>query len=392
MDDIVMLRLGNPGMCPVKVSQVLGRGKESVVFLAHLNGNKCALRVQDVTQPADLELSNRQLHLYDQISKMRDEDSVFFTKAYCYIASSRDHVMTLLLPIRGFDIEKELPRPRTAKNYSLILTEYKGETTLARFMEKRSRIPYQLIYSLILQIAKIVLVLAAKGYSHNDLHTHNIMINKTDRKTFTLNGKKIKYHGYQLSAIDYGLVLHKKYVNQRGNSLPFDFVNDRKRWIFDELSTACFPVLVGQDRMIAACIAQSKTLPWGGPPDAYQRACNKMFRKEPHYCLEKIQQFLRIFPDAKLSYAALVGMNTDTPARELTKALIRLFTSSRQPPPFWAVITRVADLYVLDYPDGAYDFGWCSPAKSMVPRELLEELQVVKTTGAYVKAVMERLE
>lgn len=386
-----MLRAGKPGMCSVRVSQVLGRGTQSVVFLAYLNGQKHALRVQDVSRPADLNLSNRQIHLYDQINKMRDEDSVFFTKADCYLASDREYSMSLLIPTKGLEIEKEVPNPRSARSYSLILTEYKGKTTLAQFMEKRSKIPYQLIYSFVLQIAKIILVLASKGYSHNDLHTHNIMINKTDRKTFTLNGKKVKYHGYQLSAIDYGMILHKKYVNQGENPLPFDFVNNRKQWIFDELSTACFPVIVGQDRMIAACRDQGQKLPWEGARNGYQKACQKMFRKEPQYCLEKIQGFLKVFPDARPFYAALDGMDLDTPASQLTKALTRLVTVN-PPPPFWAVIFRVADLYVLDYPDGAYDFGWCCSAKAMIPRELFQELQIVKTTGAYVKAVMERLE
>ena len=378
-------------MCPVKVSYVLGKGDNYVVFLAHVNGTKCAVSVEEGSQTY-----NDHFHLYARINKMPEDDSVFLAKADCYVAVNREYILSLLIPVNGLNVEKELPNSRSGKHYGLILTEYKGKTTLAHFMERKSRVPRRLIYSFALQIAKIILLLADKGYSHNNLNPHNIVINKTDSKFFTLNGTSINYHSYQLSAINYQMLLYK---DHKKDPLPLSFVNDRKKWIFDELRAACFPLFIGRDRTAATgsdrstsvdLLAEIGRLPSGRRWKVYQRACRKMFRKEPRYCLEKIQRFLKVFPNAKPMYASIDDMDAEMSSSKLSRALSLLLTDTCPPAPFWDVITRVIELYVLDFPSGSQDFGWCCPAKALIPRDLLEELQTVKTTRAYINAILER--
>jgi serine/threonine protein kinase len=87
------------------------------------------------------------------------------------------------------------------------LTEYKGNTTLNDFLESGKIISSKIFLSFCLQLAKIVLLLYKGGYSHNDLHPGNIMINKTNIKYFSFNGKKIPTYGIQLQVIDYDGIL-----------------------------------------------------------------------------------------------------------------------------------------------------------------------------------------
>ena len=49
------------------------------------------------------------------------------------------------------------------------------------------------------------------GYTHNDFHTQNIGVVRTNTKYMTLFGNRIPLVGYRYQAIDYGMVLHKKY-------------------------------------------------------------------------------------------------------------------------------------------------------------------------------------
>ena len=75
------------------------------------------------------------------------------------------------------------------------------------------------------------MILYDGGYSHSDLHPGNIMINETSKKYFNFMDKKIPFNGYQLTAIDYGEVLHKKF----GKNQTKRFLEDREKYMFNEI-------------------------------------------------------------------------------------------------------------------------------------------------------------
>ena len=79
------------------------------------------------------------------------------------------------------------------------------------FLKKADKVDLKVLYSIALQICKIIDCLYEGGYSHSDLHPGNIMINRTGTKYFELFGHTIPYNGYQLTVIDYGNVVHKKF-------------------------------------------------------------------------------------------------------------------------------------------------------------------------------------
>ena len=86
----------------------------------------------------------------------------------------------------------------------VLIIDYKGTTNLYDFLQ--TNIPTRQIYSILLQVCKIILLLSDMKYSHNDLHSGNIMIHQTTDKTFEIMGHQIPYHGLQLVAIDYGSI------------------------------------------------------------------------------------------------------------------------------------------------------------------------------------------
>ena len=73
------------------------------------------------------------------------------------------------------------------------------------------------LYSMIIQCSYICYLMNKSGYSHNDLHYGNIAYTKVDKDSLikiVIDNKQylFKSYGYQFSVIDYGLILHKKFI------------------------------------------------------------------------------------------------------------------------------------------------------------------------------------
>ena len=73
------------------------------------------------------------------------------------------------------------------------------------------------MYSMIIQVTYICYLLNKAGYCHNDLHSRNIAFVKIPKNqliTIEINCNKYKFksYGFQFSVIDYGLILHKKFI------------------------------------------------------------------------------------------------------------------------------------------------------------------------------------
>ena len=70
----------------------------------------------------------------------------------------------------------------------------------------------KIILDLFIQIVNIAYLINKEGYYHHDLYPKNIGVISTKDKYINILDKNILTHGYILSAIDYGMVLHKKYI------------------------------------------------------------------------------------------------------------------------------------------------------------------------------------
>ena len=90
--------------------------------------------------------------------------------------------------------------------------EYIG-ITLDKILDK---LKLHELYSVIIQLSYIIYIMNKNGYTHNDLHIYNIGVKKTSKKYITIFDSKIPTYGKIIKLLDYGSVLHKKYI--LGNS------------------------------------------------------------------------------------------------------------------------------------------------------------------------------
>lgn len=177
----------------------------------------------------------RELDLYKYINKLDKEEQTFFTKFHGYkIYNNCKHIQKREEELKGntpfINSLRKLDESEWCLKY---LLKYKGDTTLFDFLGKEN-ISIKQIYSIMLQICKIIYILYEAGYSHNDLHTKNIMINKTDKEYFNFMNEKIPFYGYQLSAIDFGKVLHNKFGIEYSGNIEL-FTIDREYFLFREM-------------------------------------------------------------------------------------------------------------------------------------------------------------
>lgn len=83
-----------------------------------------------------------------------------------------------------------------------------------------------MILDLFIQVIYIIYLMDKEGYFHRDFHPKNIGIIKTDDKYIKILDKNIKTHGYILQAIDFGLVIHKKYKLDKHEKMFIKYDND----------------------------------------------------------------------------------------------------------------------------------------------------------------------
>ena len=91
------------------------------------------------------------------------------------------------------------------------------------------------IYSIIIQISYAIYLMNKYGYVHTDLHTGNIGIIYTNKKYLKIFDQDIPTYGYQVSIIDYGLVLHHKFKLINKNMLGVNEKVEYEIFIKDEL-------------------------------------------------------------------------------------------------------------------------------------------------------------
>jgi shikimate kinase len=84
----------------------------------------------------------------------------------------------------------------------------------------------KIVLDLFIQVVNIAYLINKEGYYHRDLYPTNIGVIFTKEKYIDILDKKILTHGYILSAIDYGMVLHKKYILDETEKDKLEHNND----------------------------------------------------------------------------------------------------------------------------------------------------------------------
>ena len=160
----------------------------------------------------------RELRFYIWINKLIKSDQNFFMKMIDYKFYSDCSYTNENQPDAKNKIIKKLIR---SKHCLDLLLDLKDGTLNDILKKSKSALKLILsekqIFSMIIQITYICYLLNKSSYVHNDLHGGNISFTKVPYNKEILmyingNKYKIKSYGYQWSIIDYGLILHKKFI------------------------------------------------------------------------------------------------------------------------------------------------------------------------------------
>jgi hypothetical protein len=221
-----------------------------------------------------------------------------------------------------------------------------------------------------LQIAKIMLLLYKGGYSHNDLHPGNIMINKTTIKYFSLNGKKIPTYGYLLSAIDYGEVLHKKFgIKYKGYSNSF--LTNRKRWLFSEYYGAIFNILDNVGMLIKDCKDKKQKLPWKYKENTWETMIKKIIIKHNDFFNKMKEKYLPLFPKCDKLLDNVIKIIK-------TKSIVENVINKKGEYDFWPFLNRIVIEFRIAYPDEYKKYNkWCSIRPLLISNDKIIELMLI---------------
>lgn len=83
-----------------------------------------------------------------------------------------------------------------------------------------------ILYDLFIQVINIAYLINKEGYYHRDMHPKNIGVIYTDDEYINILGKNVPTHGFLLQAIDYGMVIHKKYDLESNEIIQIENDND----------------------------------------------------------------------------------------------------------------------------------------------------------------------
>lgn len=272
---------------------------------------------------------------------------------------------------------KKLDKSKTCVKY---LIEYKGKTNLSEYIIKHN-LSVKMVYSFILQIYKIIIILYDGKYSHNDLQTKNIMINKTNKQNFAIANdnfpgiinKKIPLLNLQLSAIDYGEVMHKEFIFKGFLS------KNRKEWLFQELFYSVINIIFNHDKYINDYIKNNKK---SHTYDiyAYMNGIKKIYVNHNDFYNETKDKYSKIFPKAIYLINYFEEYIHETHAIDFLQIINDKYADY-----YWHIINRIVYEFRLIYPELHMKyFGWISYHKCNLPKKDVLELLMINNVVDFV--------
>lgn len=216
----------------VKLNKKIGEGLLGSVYLANAKNNnkkEYAIKIEPI-----LASEIKQNYRYSfwrevEFANTMSKYPLHFMKLYDYKITKDDDYKIKL------DKKKILHSSISEKNYykRLLNSEYRVvklysfvDTTLNKVLKSWKVFDKVLFYDLFIQIVYAIYLMDKEGYVHRDLHFKNIGINFTQKKTLNIFGKKIPTHGMCVVILDYGEVLHKKYILSGSEKQIIAYEND----------------------------------------------------------------------------------------------------------------------------------------------------------------------
>jgi serine/threonine protein kinase len=356
----------------IKVIKKLGAGMLGTVYLINYENKIYAMKVQKIFEEEKTKNIKypiwRELLFYKDVNKMPTESQKFFCKLYGYkIIENCNHtqIRPKILPYQMNFLEKI-----NKSNICIILIiDYKGSTTLYDFLQKN--IPKKQIYSILLQVCKIILILSSIKYLHIDLHPGNIMIHATKDETFEIMKNQIPHFGLQLAAIDYGSMT--KY-------------NKESYYLF-KLTEFLFNIIQNKPKLEKNCRMQKKKYPYEKQyPIKYDDYIwNNILLKHEKIIDNYAKKYLKLYPYLEKFYLIFKKEIKNISISNISEKFkykneIKLF------------LLKILNNFAIDYPEEyMIATGWCSPPEYIIPKKDVLEILSCKTKEDYIKYFIKKI-
>jgi hypothetical protein len=300
---------------------------------------------------------------------MSPETQKFFCKLYGFkIEDNCTHTQIRPKNIqKNANLKAKMNQINASNICANFLIEYKGNMTLYDFMGTKLS-PNQ-IYSILLQLCKIIFVMSEAMYSHNNVHLGNFMVLVTKAKTFEFMGQQIPHNGLQISAIDYGDMT----LEASGSR----YAEDEESFYFLELTKVIFYVLMNMPKMEKDCRLQKKKYPSELDKNFMSNFWEAVIKQYPEYA----KKYLNLYPKLRDFYSKLNKV-------ELNK----LNKTMRYRNDAIAFFLKIEINFALDHPEEyAKLTGWCSAPEFMLPNKDVLEILDCKTRNDYYKLFMKKI-
>jgi len=210
-----------------KIIKELGSGMHGTVYLVKNKDKKYAMKVEQVFEK-DLE-KNLKSVIWREIDFAKNMSKKYpqqFMKIYDYENKKCNYVHHLS------EEKWKSMNPEIKKYYKDLFASPYCSIKITNIVDNMlHNIIYKInnkkvILDLFIQVVNLAYLINKEGYYHRDLHPKNIGVVKTKDKYIKILDKKVLTHGYILSAIDYGMVLHKKYILEKWEESALKYDND----------------------------------------------------------------------------------------------------------------------------------------------------------------------
>jgi len=388
----------------IEIIKEIGFGAMGTTYLAIKNNKEYALKIQKIL-PYHVKKNEkhslwREINLYKYISTLSKKEQHFFVNMHEYkIYDNCEHIQK-----RNFDIDKVDKKlsnllhklDKSQWCISMLMDYVKGDN-LSKFMSTKNITP-KMAYNFLLQIINICLILYKGGFSHNDLHFDNIMIKKTNDTHFMFKNIKVPYYGYQIIAIDYGMVLQKgKY---KTNQYSKTFHANRKEWLFNEINGVIGTLILNTHQHMYDCDEQKKDMPWDNNEYSGSDLIKNIIKNHKDFWDEQKNHFIKnkniINTLSKLEEIVesnkniddFINKSNDVDGSNFAIWRIQILDVDGSNFAIW----RIQTMFYVAHPKLFIKyFGWCSYRKQILPKEDIYKMLDIDNLDNIIKFIISKM-
>jgi len=199
-----------------KIIKKLGQGVMGTTFLVKKDNVKYALKLQRVLKKDIKQTYKSPLWREIEFSKFTKKHPDQFIQLIDYeFIDNCSHKQNMPKYVENMFAKKQLDAWKKIQmsDYCIKFIYELRDGVLSDIINKLNKKEF---YSCVIQVINIIYLLMKAGYTHSDIHFGNVMYKKVPKNTtIKIFDKKVPTYGYIYSAIDYGLILHKKYELSR---------------------------------------------------------------------------------------------------------------------------------------------------------------------------------